>query len=587
MVNKKAKIALYVSYVIGLFVLISIMVFVIAAGESVTILYPVANANYTSIPYINYTTAGDGPFDRCWYSLDGGTTNSTDVAVGTNFSGASLNIAPSEGSNTVLVYCNITADSSVVTSLTPVTFRIDTTAPTITLPLYTNATLKNNTDTLTINVSVVDGGSGLIGSGCKINVNGTTNITVPVSNGWCNTSSISLSGLSNGNKTIYIYANDTLNNIRLNNSYVVQMIDRVIPNTTAFLSDTTGASNLSQNYIFVNISAIDNVNVSGVQIYLYNSSDVFNNTNLTASPYALNFTSLSDGVYYLNVTANDTSGNVNSSEARTIWLDSHNPSVNLISPANESTSTSTSRTFEYNVTDSNPVNCSLFINSALVTYNSSANYSGGTNSFTRTGLAVGGYNWSINCTDSFNNYNNSIRVFTVEELPEDSSTGSGGSPTYYPDSSNLESGYTANLYANWVIGFNLGTASHRLKLDSVSESSATITISSTPQQKTLAIGEGWKVELTGDNYYDLLVKLNNIVNNRANFTITSINEAISSPTSNELTGIGANNNQTATNNDNNTVGTEKKSMNSFVIWTIAIVAIVVLLIILLWYYNKK
>jgi hypothetical protein len=116
------------------------------------------------------------------------------------------------------VWCN---DSSGLTNITTNrTFNVDKTAPTVTLPFYTNATKKKNTDTLTLNVSVTD--SGTSPSACVINVvtSSTGNQTIDYSDGWCN-GTYSLAGASDGNQTIYAYANDTAGNIALNNSYVV------------------------------------------------------------------------------------------------------------------------------------------------------------------------------------------------------------------------------------------------------------------------------------------------------------------------------------------------------------------------------
>jgi len=67
-------------------------------------------------------------------------------------------------------------------------------------------------------------------SACVLNVNGT-NLTLTYSNGWCNSSTISLAGMSGGNNTIKIYANDSLNNLELNNSYTVS-VDAAAPSIT-------------------------------------------------------------------------------------------------------------------------------------------------------------------------------------------------------------------------------------------------------------------------------------------------------------------------------------------------------------------
>jgi PGF-pre-PGF domain-containing protein len=94
----------------------------------------------------------------------------------------------------------------------------DTSGPTMTFPFYTNATLLNVSKILTLNVTVGDVLSNV--SSCLVNVNGT-NQTIPYSDGWCNSSSIVLAGATGGNTIIKFYANDSINNFGLNNSYNV------------------------------------------------------------------------------------------------------------------------------------------------------------------------------------------------------------------------------------------------------------------------------------------------------------------------------------------------------------------------------
>ncbi|MBC8487979.1 MAG: LamG domain-containing protein [Bacteroidetes bacterium] len=104
----------------------------------------------------------------------------------------------------------------------------------------------------------------------------------------------------------------------------------------------------------------------------------------------------------------------------------------------------------------------------------------------------------------------------------------GGTPTYSPTESNLQEGYSKQLYTNWKLNFKYNGDSHQLKLNSFDSANktATITISSEPQTKTLSIGEEWKVNLNNDSYYDLLVRLDNVIFNRANIFIQGINETI-------------------------------------------------------------
>ena len=127
---------------------------------------------------------------------------------------------------------------------------IDNTMPTTiaytgaALTAYTNGTTRSSTtfsNNLTLNISVSDATVGLLNSTnsfCYVNVNGELNHSIPEVDGWCNSSDINVSGLSDGNKTINIYINDTVNNMRLNNTLVVQ-VDTTAPTASAVCSPTT------------------------------------------------------------------------------------------------------------------------------------------------------------------------------------------------------------------------------------------------------------------------------------------------------------------------------------------------------------
>ena len=73
---------------------------------TVNITYPLNTSYYPAPTALNYTvinTDAGYPIQRCWYSTNGGTTNSSHVAGGTNFTGVT---GAGIGSNTWIVYCN-------------------------------------------------------------------------------------------------------------------------------------------------------------------------------------------------------------------------------------------------------------------------------------------------------------------------------------------------------------------------------------------------------------------------------------------------------------------------------------------------
>jgi PGF-pre-PGF domain-containing protein len=120
------------------------------------------------------------------------------------------------------------ANATEGTNSSNISIYVDRTVPVITLPVYLNGTAKKNTGSLTLNISVIDASSGEEGSVCLIDVNGTSNQSIAVSNGWCNSTVINLTGSSDGNHTLNVYVNDTVNIFGLNNSFVIQ-VDTTVP----------------------------------------------------------------------------------------------------------------------------------------------------------------------------------------------------------------------------------------------------------------------------------------------------------------------------------------------------------------------
>ena len=74
--------------------------------------------------------------------------------------------------------------------------------------------------------------------------------------------------------------------------------------------------------------------------------------------------------------------------------------------------------------------------------------------------------------------------------------------------------------------FSINNKNHSLTVDYVGTNFANITIRSNAATLALKIGESAKLNLSSKYYYDLLVKLEGIANNKANITIKSIYEEI-------------------------------------------------------------
>jgi len=110
---------------------------------------------------------------------------------------------------------------------------------------------------------------------------------------------------------------------------VVTIVD--VTNPSIFYNpSTTSAGNHSQNWIFINITASDS-NIDTVLLEWNGTNESFDNSS--GNIYWENKTGLSDGTYTIKAFVNDTAGNSNSTETRTIFLDTTPPTTTDNAPA--------------------------------------------------------------------------------------------------------------------------------------------------------------------------------------------------------------------------------------------------------------
>ena len=138
----------------------------------------------------------------------------------------------------------------------------------------------------------------------------------------------------------------------------------------------------------------------------------------------------------------------------------------------------------------------------------------------------------------------------------------------------FSAGFSQELAAKARIKFTVGGGEHSVGVISLTDTLATINVSSTPQQAVLAIGESKKFELTNDSYYDVKVTLNGIASSKANVTVLKINELIPvvvAPEVPQTTG------EKIQEKINEIAQTASEKGNMF--WIIAIIVIVILVVV--------
>jgi len=127
-----------------------------------------------------------------------------------------------------------------------------------------------------------------------------------------------------GDGTYILKVNLTDPNSYYGENQTTFVVDGTLP-TITFIDSTTQTGTYSQDYVEANVTATDD-NMADVTIYLYNTTGLVQSYT-DSTGFFHNFTNLDDETYYLNATVNDTAGNTNQTETRTITIDITNPQI--------------------------------------------------------------------------------------------------------------------------------------------------------------------------------------------------------------------------------------------------------------------
>ena len=319
------------------------------------------------------------------------------------------------------------------------------------------------------------------------------------------------------------------------------------PNVTLLDPSPNNSLHTTNPYFIFNVSVID-ANMNNVSLYAdFNATLIVNETNSSGinSNYTFtkNLTNLNDGLYQWYIYACDDDSNCQSSGSRNFYLDRAYPIVNSISPADSSTSTSASVTFEYNVSDTDIANCSLIIDNSVDQTDTSVTENT-TESFTKS-MSNGDYTWSINCTDYVGYTNSSAsRSLTVSVTSSSPSGGGGGgsssstAPTINKTTSGIldiekfdvdfskisEKNIEMKQGDVKTFSFN-NEITHKISLLEITTESVKIIIESEPITLVLKIGETKQIDINEDNINDIEITLNSISNEKANFVLKKLEGA--------------------------------------------------------------
>jgi len=225
-----------------------------------------------------------------------------------------------------------------------------------------------------------------------------------------------------GSNTLVIYSEDRAGNMNI--SQVTFTVDTIGP-AIAFEDHTSNSTNYSQSWIYANISAVDiGVGLDTITITLYDSDLNLNSTSTnTTSPAYYNFTDLTDGIWYLNATANDTLGQENYTSTRTIYLDTTYPLIDYADPTEEDYANKSQTWIFVNVSVTEIYEKNITFN----LYNATSNVSLYNSTFTNlthyinwTSLTDEDYTYNVTICDAAGNCNSTstrhINLDTAEPL---------------------------------------------------------------------------------------------------------------------------------------------------------------------------
>jgi len=365
-------------------------------------------------------------------------------------------------------------------------------------------------------------GTSVSGASFSVSNNVLTWANIIVQNGSSANFWINATAITPGTYNITINTTDSVSVVMTDSSSQVVVNDSGNP-----VSSLVGPANNSYdngNTTFI-CNATDEGDLSAITLYIWNASGslnltdansvsgIFNETNWTKN---LNF----DSNYIWNCLSNDSANNLDWGINRTLNIDNVAPSITLSSASDSQTS------------------LTITINGAEGTCVANRSGASITNStLTESSLTCGtSYTYVVNCTDAAGNSGVSSATSFSTDACSTSSSSSGGAytpsfwlTTYTASDDKFEEGYTRELAMKRRIRITIGDESHYVGIINLTSTTAIINVSSDSQQKVMSVGEEWKVDVNGNDFYDLLVTLNGIENFKANLTLLKIYEEVPEP----------------------------------------------------------
>jgi len=283
-------------------------------APSITINLPLNNTFWNSSPFLN-VTAFDPNLDTIWYRA-----NSINITVPDNtlkLLNDTFWASLGEGAFTIEFFANDT--NGYTSTAVNLTLIKDTTIPQITVNSPNNSTYYSIAPTMDISMSDLNPDSiWYTVMGTKVILSGVEALNPTIWN-----------SLGQGEFQVYIFANDSAGN--LNNSVILTLYkDTLAPLVTVNLplNNTYWSDNLD---LIFNVMAYD-PNLASIYYQVLGRPRRYltNNTDTVFS--LLDWVPLPEGLFLVDIFAEDSLSNINNSIRLTLYKDTVDPVINIISP---------------------------------------------------------------------------------------------------------------------------------------------------------------------------------------------------------------------------------------------------------------
>jgi len=368
-------------------------------------------------------------------------------------------------------------EEGVSTPLLNITYTTETINPLIEFIAVTPANGTNTTSTtLYVNVSITE--ANLAANLTDIDgTNFTMTCTGTAPNFICNFTSFNL---AEGSHNFKAYVNDTAGNFNVTERRYIT-VDTIAPFIDYTGLTESNDSITGRNYIIVEVTASDSTTgVANYTFILVNISNGFttelNRTFTTET--SLNFTSLNNGTYLYNVTASDYVGNKNTTERRTITLNTSVPVITFVFPTPGDGVFQSSTTVTINVSVISPTDVSTCLLDWQAVNNTMTRIGTGTEvtcNYTQLSLADAAYTYKVHANNSDNLWavtgSRAVTIDTINPLINFTTDTFDNGSTHATDYITVNVTITEINFANFT--FVLSNATAEINRTFVTSSTAT------------------------------------------------------------------------------------------------------------------